>query len=300
MAGGSLPQSVEAPIEHHEYAFQGHRVCRDEAVAPFLRHASAVTGGSCWFLNAGGQQQLDHAGWHCMCGASQPSRAHITWACPHTADLRAGHRLPVNRAEERLFCTHVPSIPPAPHAVDLEGFAESCATAVLDRLQVANSVYISSDRGSKDDVGAFAVVVHCASNAFSAGDGHEDQSAFKQKLNAVHCAAQALVMRYTAQRKDLSLRAAEGLQAMFFSFLIVRRPFLPSLAQAPPYQTSWALGFSVVCEQKSRPLQYLARKPAFVGPVRLNHSAYQIFGGLGGRASRLTVWSVFSSDLGTS
>ena len=84
-------------------------------------------------------------------------------------------------------------MPPAPHAVDLEGFAESCATAVLDRLQVANSVYISTDGGSKDYVGACAVVVHCALNVFSAGDGHEDR-AFKQEPSAVHYAAQGLVI----------------------------------------------------------------------------------------------------------
>ena len=43
----------------------------------------------------------------------------------------------------------------------------------------------------------------------------------------------------------------------------------------------------------------LARKTAVAGPVWGNHSPNQRIGKRWGRASRLTVWSAFSSDLGT-
>ena len=47
----------------------------------------------------------------------------------------------------------------------------------------------------------------------------------------------------------------------------------------------WCLGYCIV---NPRSLQFLARKAAFAGPVRGNHSAGQIF----------SVWSAFSSDRG--
>ena len=44
-------------------------------------------------------------------------------------------------------------------------------------------LYVSTDGGSKEDVGSFAI--HFEAQSFGAGTGHEDQSAFRQELNAV-------------------------------------------------------------------------------------------------------------------
>ena len=92
------------PPPNHEYAFSGHRICHDEARDSYLHHASSVTGGSAWFLNAG--QRFFNATEQstCLCGAPQPSRVHIMWCCPCAQDLREGLSPPTDRAQERLFC----------------------------------------------------------------------------------------------------------------------------------------------------------------------------------------------------
>ena len=120
-----------------------------------------------------------------MCGASQSSRPHITWVCEHTADLRAGLEPPNDRAEERLFCKHVPLLPAAPLEMDLTGCVQSIEEAVYKQLQASTNIYVATDGGSKDDVGAFGVVVSNADLPFASGDGSEDQSPFKQELNAI-------------------------------------------------------------------------------------------------------------------
>ena len=114
---------------------------------------------------------------------SQPSRVHITWCCPCTQDLREGLAMPVDRAQERLFCQPVPTMPPAPRGVDLEDFAESLSQQLSQVLREDRPLYVSTDGGSKDDVGSFAIFFEGFS--FGAGAGHEDQSAFRQELNAI-------------------------------------------------------------------------------------------------------------------
>ena len=171
------------PPPNHKYAFSGHRICHDEARDSYLHHASSVTGGSAWFLNAG--QRFFNATEQstCLCGAPQPSRVHITWCCPCAQDLREGLSPPTDRAQERLFCQHVPAMPPAPHSIDLEDFAESVELQLSQVLTPERPLYVSTDGGSKDDVGSFAI--HFEAQSFGAGTGHEDQSAFRQELNAV-------------------------------------------------------------------------------------------------------------------
>ena len=174
---------LPAPPPNHEYAFAGHRVCHDEARDHYLHHASSVTGGSAWFLNAGQRFFSSTVQATCLCGAPQPSRVHITWCCPCTQDLREGLAMPVDRAQERLFCQPVPTMPPAPHGVDLEDFAESLSQQLSQVLHEDRPLYVSTDGGSKDDVGSFAIFFEGFS--FGAGAGHEDQSAFRQGLNAI-------------------------------------------------------------------------------------------------------------------
>ena len=174
---------LPAPPPGHAYAFGGHRICHDEATDSYLHHASSVTGGSAWFLNAG--QRFFHSAVQstCLCGASQPSRVHITWCCPCTQDLREGLTLPTDRAQERLFCQPVPILPPAPHGVDPLEFVDRLAEHLSQAWCSGHPLYISTDGGSKDEVGGFAI--HFAGQSFGAGTGHEDQTAFRQELNAI-------------------------------------------------------------------------------------------------------------------
>ena len=171
------------PPPNHEYAFRGHRICHDEAKTSYLHHASSVTGGSAWFLNAGQRFFNSTVQSNCLCGAPQPSRVHITWVCPFTQDLREGLSLPTDRAQERLFSQPVPAMPPAPLGVDLEDFTDTLSVQLGHALERDHPLYVSTDGGSKDDVGSFAI--HFAEQSFGAGTGHEDQSAFRQELNAL-------------------------------------------------------------------------------------------------------------------
>ena len=181
----SLARGLDLPVPppDHAYAFSGHRICHDEAQSSFLHHASSVTGGSAWFLNAGQRFFNSTAQSTCLCGASQPSRVHITWCCPCTQDLREGLALPTDRAQERLFCQPVPVLPPAPHGVDPAEFAERIALQLSRALGTNQRLYVSTDGGSKDEVGAFSI--HFEGQSYDAGTGHEDQSAFRQELNAL-------------------------------------------------------------------------------------------------------------------
>ena len=174
---------LPAPPASHTYAFSGHRICHDEARDSYLHHASAVTGGSTWFLNAGQRFFNSTVQATCMCGAPQPSRVHLTWCCPHTQDLREGLSLPTDRAQERLFCQPVPIMPPAPHGLDLEDLVGDLVFNLSQCLQPDRPMYVATDGGSKDDVGSFAI--HFEGQSYGAGTGHEDQSAFRQELNAI-------------------------------------------------------------------------------------------------------------------
>ena len=183
---------LPAPPAEHTYAFAGHRICGEEVQNQYLRNASAVTSGSCWHLNAGGDFPHDHLQWKCMCGGAQPSGAHITWVCQHTRVLRYGHDAATNPAEERLFCKHMHFQPPAPPATGLEDFSASVSQALAQSLSRSPGAYVATDGGSKFDVGAFSVVVGDEEVAFAAGDSSEDQNPFKQKLNAKYYAAKAM------------------------------------------------------------------------------------------------------------
>ena len=174
---------LPAPPPDHTYAFSGHRICHDEARSSYLHHASTVTGGSAWFLNAGQRFFNSTVQSTCLCGALQPSRVHITWCCPGAQDLREGLSLPSDRAQERLFCQPVPTLPAAPHGVDPTEFAARLAMQLSQELTLDLPLYVSTDGGSKDDVGGFAI--HFCGKYFGAGTGHEDQTAFRQELNAV-------------------------------------------------------------------------------------------------------------------
>ena len=171
------------------YALRGHKICNDEAQNPCLHHASVVTGGSCWFLNAAGRYPADHLRWKCMCGASQNSRAHITWVCEHTADLRAGLAPPTDRAEECLFSKHVPILPVA--LLHRLRWIEPVSSRPLRKLCIFNFVLqptftwqlmVEAKMGCRCTISLVIRFRDCS----------EDQSPFKQELNAFYFAAKGV------------------------------------------------------------------------------------------------------------
>ena len=89
-----------------------------------------------------------------------------------------------------MFCTHVPLLPAAPLEMNLNDFVKSVEEAMHCQLRASTNIYVATDGGSKDDVGAFGVVVTDLS--FASGDGSEDQSPFKQELSAILYAAKGM------------------------------------------------------------------------------------------------------------
>jgi hypothetical protein len=182
--GPDLPK----PDPVNEYAFAGHAAALATSQSRETRKAAAATGGTAWFYNAG---KLN-ARWQCLCGKSFPSRPHVTWACPDTADLRRGLRAPVDRAEERLFATHIAEIPPAPPPLDVDEFMDDLVAAVRNAFQKTSRVYFATDGAAKHKVATYAVVVADPAYTCAIGVGDEDQSPYKAELMALDSLARAL------------------------------------------------------------------------------------------------------------
>ena len=76
--------------------------------------------------------------------------------------------------------------------MNLNDFVKSVEEAMHCQLRASTNIYVATDGGSKDDVGAFGVVVTNSDLSFASGDGSEDQSPFKQELNAILYAAKGM------------------------------------------------------------------------------------------------------------
>ena len=75
-------------------------------------------------------------------------------------------------------------MPPAPHGLDLDDLVGDLVANLSHLLRSGSPLYVATDGGSKDDVaGSFAI--HFEGQSHGAGTGHEDQSAFRQELNAL-------------------------------------------------------------------------------------------------------------------
>ncbi|CAE7883770.1 unnamed protein product [Symbiodinium necroappetens] len=148
-------------------------------------------GGSCWYFNGHRRFPEGHERWSCMCNLKYPSRPHLLWGCECTEACRAGLRLPVHRAEERLLATTTPEYPQAPLGVDHEELFSDLVDAMVVQMRERMVLYVGSDGSEADEVGAFAVGLHPGDYVCSGGHGHEDQCAFKQEMLAFDLGARA-------------------------------------------------------------------------------------------------------------
>ncbi|CAE7196350.1 gcs-1 [Symbiodinium sp. CCMP2592] len=184
---------LEPPLRDARFSFRGHRVAMHEATTPYMRRAAAVTGGSCWFFTAGQGLNEQHRRMQCLCGATAPSRPHVTWVCECTEALRRDHPPPTTRAEERMFAKSTPLKPPAPASSDGGAFRADLDTAFRAALGSGRSrIYVATDGSSHRSVGAFAVVIGDPSCAYAMGTGAEDQSPYRQEVLALHAAFESI------------------------------------------------------------------------------------------------------------
>eukprot|EP00435_Cladocopium_sp_Y103_P014019 s2909_g3.t1 len=158
-----------------------------------------VTGISVWHYNAGQAQGLTR----CLCGAREPSRPHLLWNCPSTADLRALCESPLDRAAERLLARVLPEFPPPPSWSDADERRQhsKMVQAVTRSFSTARDVlFFATDGSSTDDVAAWAVHVPAASCTISGGIKGEDQTALRAELEALHHVLLALLEAGATQR----------------------------------------------------------------------------------------------------
>ena len=148
-----------------------------------------ASGGSAWHTAAKLRRSRD-VPVQCLCGGLWPSRAHLAWACEKTAVCRHEVPLPRERAQERLFAAPIEAYPPAPPAVDLEGFEQDVADHLEAFFKDDAELFLASDGSAKEGVGAFAIVT--AEASFGTGDASEDQSAFRNEALALLYITRAL------------------------------------------------------------------------------------------------------------
>ena len=113
-----------------------------------------------------------------------PSRAHLCWSCPSTAELRRSIAPPEHTAQERLFAVPLPELPAPPPVLGAEEVREELALVVLRGLLDGSEVFLATDGSEKEDVAAWAVFVPHAGCRFSGPCEGQDQSAFRAELEA--------------------------------------------------------------------------------------------------------------------
>jgi len=149
-----------------------------------------VAGASYWYHHCGKHRKApEPAAKLCMCGLMEPSRAHLTWACPQTSAYRTAAALdiPADRASERLFAPPLEAYPPAPVTCHDEG-PELCA----DLLAVVQNSpgdpgFVATDGSALDEVAGASVVLLTGGRPRTYGfsDDNEDQSSFRAELLAL-------------------------------------------------------------------------------------------------------------------
>ena len=179
--GMALPK----PPEGARYAFAGHRSLGQPSASLEIRRACLATGGTAWYHNARhGLRAISGQAVLCRCGGAWPSRPHITWTCEHTQRLRCNLQLPTERVQERLFGARIQEFPAAPAAGNVQRFVQRLVEVIL-RAQLSDLLLVATDGSSQDDIGAFAIVVESENEPLACGDSHEDQSPFRQELQAI-------------------------------------------------------------------------------------------------------------------
>ena len=163
---------------------RGHVALWKRSPPGAVRQTALATGGSWWharprFYPTGPAPS-------CLCGLSQPSRAHLLWVCPSTVTHRCNLNPPQNRAEERLFAILAEEEPPAPRTTDC--IVDQLSKQVREMCSKHETLYVATDGSSRDNIGAAAIVISSAEddhNVFTQGLSGEDQSAYRAEVCAV-------------------------------------------------------------------------------------------------------------------
>ena len=152
---------------------RGHVALWKRSPPGAVRQTALATGGSWWharprFYPTGPAPS-------CLCGLSQPSRAHLLWVCPSTVTHRCNLNPPQNRAEERLFAILAEEEPPAPRTTDC--IVDQLSKQVREMCSKHETLYVATDGSSRDNIGAAAIVISSAEddhNVFTQGLSGED------------------------------------------------------------------------------------------------------------------------------
>ena len=189
-----LAQGLDLPGPPPAYRvlFQGHKAVLKEQASVHHRRAAFLSGGTTWFFNKAAPAASLHNRTRCLCGASRPSRAHLLWTCPATADLRRDLESRAHRGEERLLSKHLREQPLPPPAVDEGGLVEEIAEIIQEELTSSHTIAIATDGSAKNGVAAHSVVVNKCDRAFFGGNDSEDQTPFRAEMCALKLALEAV------------------------------------------------------------------------------------------------------------
>ena len=158
-----------------------------------LRHASLFCGLSVWFLTAGDRPKVDDPRRLCMCGKSWPSRPHLLWQCPHTADLRHTIQVPRHRAEERLGACCFQELPRPPEILDSSEKIETLGRMIRQAASTnLDTFFVATDGSVIDDVAAWSVFIPSSNSCVVAGVDSEDQTSFRAECEAIRFLLRAL------------------------------------------------------------------------------------------------------------
>ena len=242
------------PPRRSHFDFSAHRIIHMSDTSLALHRAAAVSGGSFWYHKPAQSRQLPdhHPGELCMCGLKRPSRAHLTWSCEATQHLRHGVRAPTNRAEERLFTTHIKEFPPAPQASGVASFQQSVSQALDNALSDAdgNPVILATDGSSKHSVSAFACVIQAypAPARIAAAHGAEDQTSFQAECFALHAVATAVSCVASRGRRGQIMILCDCRAAIQHAVAVPESLALPLLAASLQSSLSHASQQGLYCE----------------------------------------------------
>ena len=199
-----LAQGLQLPLPGGGIpCYGGHRLCALQASDDrelFL--ASLAVGCNWWHFHRGSKAPRGDPLRLCACGGFTPSRPHLVWVCPHTAEAREGVQPPADRGEERLFAKAIPPRPAPPGGVP-EGLQLQLADCVERKLREDSCLFIATDGSAIDEVAAFAVVVpDCP--PFVSGLDTEAQTAYRAEVDAATFTLEAAAL---ATSRLVGLRA---------------------------------------------------------------------------------------------